>query len=51
MSWRDLQCTSSKLLVYIFIDDNGKTPVQEGMNGKLAMKELQAYLNLDCDFN
>jgi hypothetical protein len=51
MSWRDLHCASSKLLVYIFINDNGKAPVQEGMNGKLAMKVLQAYLNLDCDFN
>lgn len=51
MSWRDLHCTSSKLLVYFFIDDNGKTPLQEGMNGKLAMKVLQTYLNLDCVLN
>jgi hypothetical protein len=50
MSWRDLHCTSSKLLIYFFVDDNGKTPVQEGMNGKLAMKVLQTYLDLDRDF-
>lgn len=37
----DLHCTSSKLLINLFIDDNGKTPVQKGMNSKLAVKVLQ----------
>ena len=40
MGWRDLHCTSSKFLVNLFVDDDGQTPVQKGMDGELAVKVL-----------
>lgn len=40
MGWRYLHCTSSEILVNILVNNNGKTPVQKGMNGELAMKVL-----------
>jgi len=40
MGWRDLYCTSSKFLVNLFVDDDGQTPVQKGMDSELAVKVL-----------